>query len=715
MTSSDSDDWDRLTRESIRQHKSQNIVDRLRWRETLGIRCNVNPYFVTRPFHQSVLPNLTVCDIEKPACFLRKFTPDGRYMIAFSGDQTSVEIYQYNGPAAANELLQNVQSNVEYTTRLNTPNLANIRQQIFGRLFSLKHSISVVTNGEQLNRECSLFVNCLQLTGLTSTMTNHKSTPNASSSSNPPPSSSMYSSSSDSASSSSSSVERSQTKGRSPTYRVNKQRPLIQEHQYLIVGSAQNFAEDNYPHYCDIYSNNESISLSARLMLEDYTLYLIDIEHGRMTDKRTFKVDKIFLSHNQGVYLYRNTLAVLSIQHQTIHLFEIDFTENGAIFVEMRKIGRFCYEDDEFLINSAYLSHASPSCTQSRSNANQSSSSGQAPVRRTTLRPFSYAKSPGSPLIPAFREKPINALKHRIAVFLYRRALQQQQQNPEGNHLKQFNERFDLLLNLRMWKMQLLDQSHLLIKYTHEEVITLRISDMHSLPTLLVIYNFKSTKVVDVFQSPDSRLLHVYERFCDHFRNVNNTHRVYGHFETLLHLTDEHREQNASTSSSDSDHHSDYSRFYIDHSFQFVSSSANNHESAEFHRKSKQALSRLCHRAEQEVTKRILSQIPVSAQSYNCSPYLDFSLFSYEEKWISPLERPKQCENMPIRFYDRSSASLAFRLFAGIPNNWDYDAVGNRRLLAAFTFHPHDPFIISIQRVHQEYVVNLHLRHCSQL
>lgn len=39
---------------------------------------------------------------------------------------------------------------------------------------------------------------------------------------------------------------------------------------------------------------------------------MIDLHNGRVTDQIKFKSDKIFLSHNQGLYLYNNTLAILS-------------------------------------------------------------------------------------------------------------------------------------------------------------------------------------------------------------------------------------------------------------------------------------------------------------------------------------------------------------------------------------------------------------------
>ena len=51
-----------------------------------------------------------------------------------------------------------------------------------------------------------------------------------------------------------------------------------------------------------------------------------------------------------------------------------------------------------------------------------------------------------------------------------------------------------------------------------------------------------------------------------------------------------------------------------------------------------------------EAIKRLLAQLPVPAQSHTCSPYFDLSLFSYDDKWISALERPRSCGDHPIRY-----------------------------------------------------------------
>ena len=109
----------------------------------------------------------------------------------------------------------------------------------------------------------------------------------------------------------------------------------------------------------------------------------------------------------------------------------------------------------------------------------------------------------------------------------------------------------------------------------------------------------------------------------------------------------------------------------------------------------------------------MLAQLPINAQSYSSSPYLDLSLFSYEEKWVSVMERPKVCGDHPIQFYGRESGLLKFRLHPGNPGHARLlypQQNSSRRPLVAITFHPTDPFAISVQRTNLEYVVNFHVR-----
>lgn len=148
----------------LRHIPPQNIVQRLFWRET-----NARPRSagrdassIKRSLYTNVFPNYTVCNVEKPACFLRKFAPDGQHLVAFSSDQTLLEIYEFRGPSVAAEMLDELPASnvvgVDYLLdNIDTPAASRVRAQIFWQFFRLKRTVSVAMNGESLNRECSLF------------------------------------------------------------------------------------------------------------------------------------------------------------------------------------------------------------------------------------------------------------------------------------------------------------------------------------------------------------------------------------------------------------------------------------------------------------------------------------------------------------------------------------------------------------------------------
>jgi len=80
----------------VKTVKDLSILHRLRNRETFISKPNTH-HHVARKFYCNILPNFTIIDVEKPPCFLRKFSPDGRYFVAFSSDQASLEIYSFKG------------------------------------------------------------------------------------------------------------------------------------------------------------------------------------------------------------------------------------------------------------------------------------------------------------------------------------------------------------------------------------------------------------------------------------------------------------------------------------------------------------------------------------------------------------------------------------------------------------------------------------------
>ena len=64
-------------------------------------------------------------------------------------------------------------------------------------------------------------------------------------------------------------------------------------------------------------------TLSSYSRIEDITFYLLDLKDGSVLDRLSFKTDFILLSHNGGVGLCGDLLAILSLQHQVIYLYRI--------------------------------------------------------------------------------------------------------------------------------------------------------------------------------------------------------------------------------------------------------------------------------------------------------------------------------------------------------------------------------------------------------
>lgn len=103
---------------------------------------------------------------------------------------------------------------------------------------------------------------------------------------------------------------------------------------------------------------------------------------------------------------------------------------------------------------------------------------------------------------------------------------------------------------------------------------------------------------------------------------------------------------------------------------------------------------------------RFNPSVPVSTQSFSTSPYLNYNEFSYDDRLVSPLERPKACSTEPIVFRDRSTNLVKFRL-----NTTAYRPPNAKapRELCAFIFHPFEPLVLSIQKCMHLYTYKLHI------
>lgn len=112
-----------------RKIQPQNAVIRIVQREA-GLGRPGTHFHKTRLFYTSVYPNFTASNVLKPPGYLRKFSPNGKYLVAFSIDQTCVEVYRYNGVSAAGSLMANLKENVGSIN-------ADPRSRLFDAIFSV--------------------------------------------------------------------------------------------------------------------------------------------------------------------------------------------------------------------------------------------------------------------------------------------------------------------------------------------------------------------------------------------------------------------------------------------------------------------------------------------------------------------------------------------------------------------------------------------------
>lgn len=262
---------------------------------------------------------------------------------------------------------------------------------------------------------------------------------------------------------------------------MNRECSLFTDDNRFLIVVSSSFSNEATSSFRDRYQNSESLPINSRVHLEDYCLHLIDIFNGRISDEINFKYDKIYIPHNHGIYLYKNLLSILSVQHQTIYLYYI---LSSGKFVFTRKIGQFCMENDAYIYTRTVLNN------------------NKKPMNwRTSYNVF------------------YNSLKHRLLVFLFKRAKQLSKEMNSVKPIQQFYRDFDIYVKLRIWKLQLIDDEHILLKYDLECPLRTRPENLKS-PNFFVIYNWKSAEILNVYYQYSDILLTAYENYCDSFRHT---------------------------------------------------------------------------------------------------------------------------------------------------------------------------------------------------
>eukprot|EP00898_Chlorokybus_atmophyticus_P001059 jgi/Chlat1/1954/Chrsp157S02261 len=262
----------------------------------------------------------------------------------------------------------------------------------------------------------------------------------------------------------------------------------------------------------------------------------------------------------------------------------------------------------------------------------------------------------------------LTGLKQRLLAFVHRSALA----SGGGDAVARFHYHLKHYEELAMWRVQFLDRHHLLVKYGSVEGVLQRAHD-HAAAAVqnafFMVYNLDTTEVLGFYQNASDQLLSLYERFGDQFRACNR--------EPLT--------------------------------LSYASSPSNNDFAREQLLKQKAAVSHGSKTNRAQVVKRLLQSLPFNAQGFSPSAYFDQSLFQFDEKLISASEQPKPFVEHPVKFLSRRKPNtLKFKINPGLDSG---AADARNKRLACYIFHPIFPFAISLQQAYmQPSPMNFHLR-----
>lgn len=124
---------------------------------------------------------------------------------------------------------------------------------------------------------------------------------------------------------------------------------LFSRDQYAIVCASKLVNEQQHPPYNQLVQSNEDLNPLSRFYFEHFLIFLIDYSRGIICQQLEFQFDRI------GLTIYQSTLAILSIQHQKLHLYHID-EKNGKL-VELLTVGKFAQTQEEFLYKYSLPKH----------------------------------------------------------------------------------------------------------------------------------------------------------------------------------------------------------------------------------------------------------------------------------------------------------------------------------------------------------------------
>lgn len=125
---------------NISKRKSLNLIHNLISRELgtnssiLGLtslfsgqhRNELTRFNHLKRIYLAITPNYTIINVKTPNCYLRRFSPDGRYLIAFNQNLNGIQIFLFKGSSAGIEDIQGLSTYNQNESMNSSMNLQSI-------------------------------------------------------------------------------------------------------------------------------------------------------------------------------------------------------------------------------------------------------------------------------------------------------------------------------------------------------------------------------------------------------------------------------------------------------------------------------------------------------------------------------------------------------------------------------------------------------------
>lgn len=445
-------------------------------------------------------------------------------------------------------------------------------------------------------------------------------------------------------------------------------------------------------------AQNEVPAVAGCPVLQTFTLHLVRVRTGVVTDRFCISDDFVALEGHAGVHMYGDLLVILGVRRQTLYFVRVQ--EGQGRFVREMCVGDSCRPDDGLEI--ARAREAERAYNMERRGGGRGVPVVTMGVKKETERRvrgggevgFEDEEGRRMPLESGPSESGLGngkmktgfytGVMQRLLAYVYRRLLSQRNESVFYRVVAQYSM-------LVMQKVQFLDEDHLLVRLGSYKGSRKNV-DVGNSTCFFLVYCISTTRIVNLFENRSVELLAIYDRFRDEFTgdyDVANTHvaprNVEGEGDARMGGM-----HGGGGGGRDRGGDAGWGRGLRRRGREGMRGGGGGGGTCRAMR-----------------TRKALGELPVSCQMCNVSPYLDRRLFSYDVERLGALNgtRPMSLRELnSVKFTSVRGGGMRFKLAPGMPERVDLGRVGRatasggrskKRVL--FLFHPFFPFVMSMQ------------------